>query len=299
MEKPLIKGKVVRSDADLSEEAGIKTDAGRASLHAKRQMAASICVSITTSVVCIAVPMIAALLISTALHHGWSVFASSSFSALVAIVASELGDKTFFIAAILGMTQPRLSVWSGAVAALSIMTIGASALGSTAPQLLPVKVTHLIAMALFTYFGLRMLWNSRNANTTVGEGLKEAEDKHGVSGGGTAGGDSSDSTADVWRGASQVLIQAFALTFTSEWGDRSQIATLAIAADKDVYGVCFGATLGHCICTGLAVAGGRMIAAKLSEKVVLIAGGSIFLAFALAMAFGGLSTHLEWGDALF
>ena len=46
------------------------------------------------------------------------------------------------------------------------------------------------------------------------------------------------------------------------------------------YGVTLGGTLGHALCTGLAVVGGRMLAAKISEKTVATIGGITFLAFA-------------------
>lgn len=35
---------------------------------------------------------------------------------------------------------------------------------------------------------------------------------------------------------------------------------------QDPFGVAVGGTLGHCMCTGLAVVGGRMIAQKISVR---------------------------------
>ncbi len=77
----------------------------------------------------------------------------------------------------------------------------------------------------------------------------------------------------------KVLTQAFTLTFLAEWGDRSQIATIALASAKDPVGVTLGGILGHALCTGLAVIGGRMLAARISEKTVATVGGLTFLAF--------------------
>lgn len=46
------------------------------------------------------------------------------------------------------------------------------------------------------------------------------------------------------------------------------------------YGVTVGAILGHSLCTGLAVMGGSLLARRISQRTVAIAGGTLFLAFA-------------------
>lgn len=50
-------------------------------------------------------------------------FLHAFVASLSVIVVSELGDKTFFIAAIMAMRHPRLTVFIGAIGALALMTI--------------------------------------------------------------------------------------------------------------------------------------------------------------------------------
>ena len=54
---------------------------------------------------------------------------------------------------------------------------------------------------------------------------------------------------------SRIFIQAFTMTFLAEWGDRSQIATIILAARENVTAVVIAGILGHAFCTGLAVLG--------------------------------------------
>ena len=52
-----------------------------------------------------------------------------------------------------------------------------------------------------------------------------------------------------------------------------------LAAAADVVGVTLGGILGHALCTGAAVLGGKHLAEHIDEKVVAICGGLLFLAF--------------------
>ena len=65
---------------------------------------------------------------------------------------------------------------------------------------------------------------------------------------------------------SPAWVQTFVMTFLGEWGDRSQIATIAMAAGSDYWWVTAGALGGHAICTGVAVIGGKAIAGKVSLR---------------------------------
>lgn len=78
---------------------------------------------------------------------------------------------------------------------------------------------------------------------------------------------------------SAIVIEAFTMTFLAEWGDRSQITTISLAASQNVYGVTVGGCLGHVICTAAAIIGGKQLASVIDEKTVNLIGGIMFLIF--------------------
>ena len=80
----------------------------------------------------------------------------------------------------------------------------------------------------------------------------------------------------------KIFINTFGLIFIAEWGDRSQIATIVLASVNDVGGIILGASVGHTICTGLAVIAGALVARWISVRVVTVIGGIVFIAFAIA-----------------
>ena len=62
---------------------------------------------------------------------------------------------------------------------------------------------------------------------------------------------------------------------------------MAQAAAKEPFGVTLGAIIGHAICTGIAVIGGKLLASRISERMTLVAGGVLFILFALAALIQG------------
>ena len=191
------------------------------------------------------------------------------------IIASEIGDKTFLIAAILAMRHPRAIVFAGAFGSLAVMSVLSAALGHVLPTLIPKSWTQFAAALLFFVFGAKMLQEGRDmqaGNAKIQEEMREAqeeieEDDAELDGTGAVGADGriipleeleegtkrhdrGDSAAsrlshspsrrkESWlEGARNffslflgpVFVQAFVLTFLGEWGDRSQIATIALGA---------------------------------------------------------------------
>jgi putative Ca2+/H+ antiporter (TMEM165/GDT1 family) len=226
-------------------------------------------------------------------HGGfWKGFTSG----VAMILATEIGDKTFFIAAVLSMRQERSAVFCGAILSLYVMTVLSSIMGLVLPSLIPVKYTHILGGVLFLYFGVKLLLDSRGMEANrVSEELEEVEEEllhpkkadvelGGADDDGGNGRKGRPSNA-MKHGFMEVAIQSFTLTFLAEWGDRSQIATIALSAAKNPFGVTLGGCVGHTLCTGLAVLGGRMLAARISEKTVAFSGGLIFLGFGFHSVF--------------
>ena len=263
------------------------------------------------------------------------------YTSLTMIVISELGDKTFLVAALMAMKHDRWVVFTGAFVALALMSVLSALLGHTMPALLPRWVTQTLACGLFVVFGVKMLLEARemDADASVQEEMREveheieaAEDKtarmaeegdvpHRHDNGNGNGGNTSRKRPSFATGSaplspdvrierdyefkttpttsisstlrdklesslnlfslvlSPVFVQTFTLTFLGEWGDRSQIATIAMAAGSDYGWVIVGTVLGHCACTALAVVGGRLLASKISVRTVTLCGGVLFLVF--------------------
>ncbi|KMT12004.1 hypothetical protein BVRB_5g099650 isoform B [Beta vulgaris subsp. vulgaris] len=202
-------------------------------------------------------------------------------SAFLLIFFSELGDKTFFIAALLAARNSATVVFAGTFGALAIMTIISVVLGRTFHYIdgvLPVSfagsdlpIDDIAAVCLLVYFGVTTLVDATSSDSQKAEDeQKEAE---------LAVSEFSGNGSGILAAASTIA-STFALVFVAEWGDKSFFSTIALAAASSPLGVVGGAFAGHGVATLLAVAGGSLLGSFLSEKVISYVGGVLFLLFA-------------------
>ncbi len=199
-------------------------------------------------------------------------------SGLLLITVSEIGDKTFFIAMILAMQHSRRLVFAGASSALATMTMLSVGAGQTA-SLLPNIYIHYGEIALFTIFGLKLLYDatqmaSQTCDVAVVGEAKEAVEK-------------AEKQIKDEKNNWAILLEAFVLIFIAEWGDRTQIATIALAAENNPIGVSIGGILGHAICAVIAVTSGRILAGQITERQLTAAGGCLFIVFGIFAAIQG------------
>ncbi|KAF2313400.1 hypothetical protein GH714_010781 [Hevea brasiliensis] len=177
-------------------------------------------------------------------------------SAFLLIFFSELGDKTFFIAALLAARNSAAIVFTGTFGALAAMTIISVVLG---------RSFHYIDEILPFKFGENDLPVDDIAAVCLLAELAVSE----FAGNGAG-----------ILAAANTIISTFLLVFVAEWGDKSFFSTIALAAASSPIGVIGGALAGHGVATLIAVLGGSLLGTFLSEKTTAYIGGILFLVFA-------------------
>ncbi|KAL4314665.1 hypothetical protein AHAS_Ahas15G0107800 [Arachis hypogaea] len=221
--------------------------------------------------------------LSTAPSVIFDYFLSQAF---LLIFFSELGDKTFFIAALLAARNSGVVVFIGTFGALAAMTLISVVLGRTfhyVDEILPFRfgetdlpVDDIAAVCLLLYFGVSTLVDASSSDGQKSDDeQKEAE---------LAVSEFSGNGAGILAAAGTV-VSTFLLVFVAEWGDKSFFSTIALAAASSPLGVIGGALAGHGAATLLAVLGGSLLGTFLSEKVISYIGGVLFLVFAAVTLF--------------
>lgn len=209
-----------------------------------------------------------------------SSFLSGLTASFLLVLASEIGDKTFFISALLSMKYSRVLVLVGTMVALASMTVISVGIGQIF-HALPNSLNSSIpfddyaAVALLLWFGWQNIRDGLAMKADDDEELQDAKDV-------VDGREQKPQATSGFR----VVAETSSLIFLAEWGDKSMLATVALAAAKSPLGVIVGGITGHFIASIIAVVGGSVLGKYISERNARLIGGVLFFVFAFLTILG-------------
>eukprot|EP00210_Caulerpa_lentillifera_P001773 g1703.t1 len=218
---------------------------------------------------------------------------SGFVASLSLIFLSEIGDKTFFICAILAMRLGRWISLIGTTAALATMTVLSVGIGvafNAVPDAMKTSIPlgKYLSVALLFFFGIRSLLNGGGQSSEEQDELLDAEETvEQAAQSGQVGDEQEGEQGLDLKGRLRSVFMVSALIFVAEWGDRSMLTTIALGASQNPFGVALGGIVGHFLAAIIAVLGGSLISNFISEKSVSLISGVLFVIFAI-------TTSLNW-----
>lgn len=179
--------------------------------------------------------------------------------ALVAVFVAELGDKSQLVALTFATRYPWLPVLGGIAVAVALLQAMAVGLGAVLRTALPERPVELVGALLFF---VAAAWTLRDA-------------------------DDEEESVKPLTGRSVALAAGTAF-FVAEIGDKTQLATLALATANGPLPTWVGATIGEVLADALAVAIGVKVGARIPERPLRFASAAAFALFGLLLLAGVL-----------
>jgi putative Ca2+/H+ antiporter (TMEM165/GDT1 family) len=175
---------------------------------------------------------------------------SEVIKALLFVVVAEMGDKTQLLAMAMASKYKVRQVMLGVLVATICNHALAVALGSYLSSVIPMDLVKLVAGIAFLVFGL---WTLRGDKLDGDEGKKQK------------------------FGPVATVAIAF---FLAEMGDKTQLMTIAIAADSTFpLLVLTGTTIGMLVADGIGICCGAWLAKHVPDKYIKWGAGFIFIFF--------------------
>ncbi|MFZ2313893.1 MAG: TMEM165/GDT1 family protein [Methylobacter sp.] len=179
-----------------------------------------------------------------------SATAATSFAL---IAAAEIGDKSQLVCMTLASRHRAMPIMLGAVAAFAFLNTLAVVFGVAIASWLPEHIVAAIVSFLFAAFGIHSL---RVEEDDDEEEIKE-KSGHGI------------------------FFTTFLLITVAEFGDKTQLAVVALSSTAAPLAVWFGSTLALASTSALGILAGRTILQKVPLVLLHKISGTIFLLLAV------------------
>lgn len=183
------------------------------------------------------------------------------FLSLGVIFVAELGDKSQLMALTFATRYRALPVLIGITVSTALVHAISVVVGAALGAAIPTTAISLLAAAAFVGFGV---WTLR------GDELTEKDE------------------ARAQQPARNVVLAVGGAFFLAELGDKTMLATITLATDRNLFGIWLGSTLGMVAADALAIVVGRQLGARLPERIVRIGAAVLFFGFAIVLAVDAL-----------
>jgi len=156
---------------------------------------------------------------------------------------AELFDKTWFVAMLLGLAYSVRSAFWASFVAQSIHTCIAASFGMGISTIIPVQTLHFMVSGIFGLMTIFYANEWYEADPFADSTLEDAKAKK-----------KEKEDAELNHGLMDAgFISCFVIVFMAEWGDRTQVALIALTSSLPVIPVCSGGLCAKFLLTGSAV----------------------------------------------
>ena len=212
--------------------------------------------------------------------HATQAFYPSLIQSFLVIFLSEIADKTFILVLIYSLKLHWLPLIITSMLAMALMNILAIVGGAAIVLIVPKWLIDWIGFACFLSFGIFSIYEGiKMESVSLHEEYEEEKEEHEKN---EQLIPNEEQNKDNKEKSMWVLCaELFGLLCVSELGDRSEISTVTIAAVYNLYAVLIGTMIAYFVCIIIATFLGLFIGKFLTEKMMTIIGGVVFICFAI------------------
>lgn len=177
------------------------------------------------------------------------------------IFAAELGDKSQLMALTFATRYRALPILTGITIATALVHAVSVGLGAALGVALPTRALTIAGGVAFLGFAA---WTLR------GDSLSEEE------------------RTRAERNERSAIVAASAAFMLAELGDKTMLATVALATREGLVGTWLGSTAGMVAADALAIGAGRLMGTRLPERGVRVVAALAFVVFGLVLLAEGV-----------
>lgn len=176
------------------------------------------------------------------------------------IFAAEIGDKSQLVCMALAVRYRALPVAVGAILAFLVLNTLAVVFGAAIANWIPELVISITVSMIFLLFGFHA--------------LRTGEDE----------GELDDGDLNV-KSQQHIIFSTFALITVAEFGDKTQLAVVAVSSHSSALEVWLGSTLALISTSIMAVWAGRTILQRIPIVLLHRSSGALFIILSLLAAY--------------